>query len=418
MSYSMQTDNLKLPIYEEQDKPTYLGDWNETMETIDVGYGSVKTIEQNVDALEISIGNVVTSVNKCEEDINVNTASISENTAAIANNKTSIDDNKNEIDKLKLSLDPKKWKVVLIGDSYMDNHGLPRASLAATFARLYPDVTWYNYSDSGSGFGLGGLRGRNFAQQVANAAADLTSNNVPLDSITHVFVVGGRNDAGAQDGSELINRSTLIEKVNDCLGATATSFPEAKAVMFPCLYDWKLPRIALLSVEAVVREASQKAGVWCARNAWSLGIGEMGRLYIGGNDIHPNETGCELMCRSMITAIVNNDPNMMRCQFAHSGSYRFYLYESGIEVRGLSTVSGNTVVPRSELPSFIKVGVSESDDWYQDGSTFPVKYQFNTYGVVNQNSATMTPVYFNSNGLSCATSGVTVRMSFLIPIGF
>lgn len=418
MSYSNQTSNLGLPIYEAQDKPTYLGDWNESMEKLDVGYGAVQTIEQNVDALEESIGRVVESVEENRAAIDRNDASISENRAAIDRNAEDIASNAAEIGKIKMSLEPKGWRVVLIGDSYMDNHGLPRASLAETFRRLYPNVTWYNYSDSGSGFGLGGLRGRNFAQQVANAAADLPGKGVPVESITHVFVVGGRNDAGAQDGSELINRSTLIQKVNDCLGSIATSFPKAKAVMFPCLYDWKLPRIALLSVEAIVREASQNAGVWCARNAWSLGIGEMGRLYIGGDDIHPNETGCELMCRSMMAAIVNNNPNMMRCQFAHSGNYRFYLYESGIEIRGASTTSGNTVVPRNELPSFVKVGASENDTWYEDGSTLPVKYQLNTYGVVDQGTATMTPVYFNSNGLSCAKAGAYIRMSFLMPIGF
>lgn len=418
MSYSKQTSNLGLPIYEAQDKPTYLGDWNESMEKLDVGYGAVKTIEQNVDALEASIGKVVESVEENKAAIKTNDASISENKAAIDKNAKGIASNAAEIDKIKMTLEPKGWRVVLIGDSYMDNHGLPRASLAETFKRLYPNVTWYNYSDSGSGFGLGGLKGRNFAKQVANAAADLPGKGVPVESITHVFVVGGRNDAGAQDGSELINRSALIKNVNDCLGSIASSFPKAKAVMFPCLYDWKLPRIALLSVEAIVREASQNAGVWCARNAWSLGIGEMGRLYIGGDDIHPNETGCELMCRSMMTAIVNNNPNMMRCQFAHSGNYRFYLYESGIEVRGSSTTSGNTVVSRNDLPSFVKVGASENDTWYQDGSTLPVKYQFNTYGVVDQDSATMTPVYFNSNGLSCAKSGAPIRMSFLMPIGF
>lgn len=413
MSYTNQTTNLKLPIYEAQDKPSYLGDWNETMEALDTGYGTVKTIEKNVDALETSVGKVTESVKENNEAIKTLETSVSENKTATAKNTE-------EINKLKLSLEPKGWNVVLIGDSYLDKHGLSRASLYDSFKRIYPNVTWYNYADSGSGFGMGGLQGRNFAQQVTNAATDLTSKGVSVESITHVFVIGGRNDAGAQDGSELIDLSALTQKVNDCLGNIASSFPKAKAVMFPCLYDWKLPRIALLSVEAVVREASQKAGVWCARNAWSLGIGEMAKLYNGGDDIHPNENGCELMCRSMMAAIVNNIPNMMRCQFATAGNYRFYLYESGIEVRGASFAdyTGNVIIPRNELPSFIKVAASDDDNWYEDGSTLPVKYQLNTYGVIDQNALTMTFVYFNSEGFKCAKEGIKTRMSFLMPIGF
>ena len=413
MSYTNQTTNLKLPIYEAQDKPSYLGDWNETMEALDTGYGTVKTIEKNVDALETTVGKVTESVKENNEAIKTLETSVSENKTATAKNTE-------EINKLKLSLEPKGWNVVLIGDSYLDKHGLTRASLYDTFKRIYPNVTWYNYADSGSGFGIGGLQGRNFGQQVTNAAADLTGKGVSVESITHVFVIGGRNDAGAQDGSELIDRSALTQKVNECLGNIASSFPKAKAVMFPCLYDWKLPRIALLSVEAVVREASQKAGVWCARNAWSLGIGEMAKLYNGGDDIHPNENGSELMCRSMMAAIVNNNPNMMRCQFATAGNYRFYLYESGIEVRGASFAdyTGNVIIPRNDLPSFIKVAASEDDNWYEDGSTLPAKYQLNTYGVIDQDALTMTFVYFNSEGFKCAKEGITTRMSFLMPIGF
>lgn len=413
MSYTNHTTNLNLPIYEAQDKPSYLGDWNETMESLDTGYGAVKTIEKNVDALETSVGKVTESVKEANNAIKTLETSVSEN-------KIATEKNTEEINKLKLSLEPKGWNVVLIGDSYLDNHGLDRANLADTFKRIYPNVTWHNYADSGSGFGMGGLQGRNFAQQVTNAAADLTSKGVSVDGITHVFVIGGRNDAGAQDGSNAIDHSALTQKVNECLGNIASSFPKAKAVMFPCLYDWKLPRISLLSVEAVVREASQKNDVWCARNAWSLGIGEMAKLYNGGNDIHPNENGSELMCRSMMSAIVNNNPNMMRCQFGTAGNYRFYLNESGIEVRGASfnDYSGNIIIPRNELPSFIKVGASDDDTWYEDGSTLPVKYQLNTYGVLEEDDATLTFVYFNSEGFKCAKTNGKIRMSFLMPIGF
>lgn len=413
MSYTNHTTNLNLPIYEAQDKPSYLGDWNETMESLDTGYGAVKTIENNVDALETTVETVNVTVKETNAAVKKLETSVSEN-------KIATEKNTEEIIKLKLSLEPKGWNVVLIGDSYLDKHGLDRANLTDTFKRIYPNVTWHNYADSGSGFGMGGLQGRNFAQQVTNAAADLTEKGIDVNTITHVFVIGGRNDAGAQDGTELIDRSALTQKVNECLGNIASSFPKAKAVMFPCLYDWKLPRIALLSVEAVVREASQKKGVWCARNAWSLGIGEMAKLYNGGDDIHPNENGCELMCRSMMSAIVNNNPNMMRCQFATAGNYRFYLNESGIEVHGASfnDYTGNVIIPRNELPSFIKVGASDNDNWYEDGSTLPVKYQLNTYGVLEEDDGTMTFVYFNSEGFKCAKANGKIRMSFLMPIGF
>lgn len=35
MSYSEETPNYKLPLYLADDRPSYLGDWNETMNKID-----------------------------------------------------------------------------------------------------------------------------------------------------------------------------------------------------------------------------------------------------------------------------------------------------------------------------------------------------------------------------------------------
>lgn len=41
MSSSLKTENYELPIFEPDDRPSWLGDWNESMETIDTALGAV-----------------------------------------------------------------------------------------------------------------------------------------------------------------------------------------------------------------------------------------------------------------------------------------------------------------------------------------------------------------------------------------
>lgn len=69
MSYTDTTENLGLPIYVASDKPSYLGDWNETMNKLDTGYGTVDTIRQNVEALETSVSGIQEEVTGIQGDI-------------------------------------------------------------------------------------------------------------------------------------------------------------------------------------------------------------------------------------------------------------------------------------------------------------------------------------------------------------
>lgn len=49
MSFSNSTTNLHLPQYSQNDKPTYLGDFNQAMLDIDTGYASNKALAESAD---------------------------------------------------------------------------------------------------------------------------------------------------------------------------------------------------------------------------------------------------------------------------------------------------------------------------------------------------------------------------------
>ena len=73
MSYTDTTENLGLPIYVASDKPSYLGDWNETMNKLDTGYGVVETVKQNVEALETEVDGINTEIDGVKASISAET---------------------------------------------------------------------------------------------------------------------------------------------------------------------------------------------------------------------------------------------------------------------------------------------------------------------------------------------------------
>ena len=55
MSYSEETPNYMLPLYLADDRPSYLGDWNETMNKID---STMKSNESSSNNNEVAIANL------------------------------------------------------------------------------------------------------------------------------------------------------------------------------------------------------------------------------------------------------------------------------------------------------------------------------------------------------------------------
>ena len=109
MSYTDTTENLELPIYVASDKPSYLGDWNEAMNKLDTGYGTVETIKQNVEALETNVSEINTEIEGIKTSISEETTARengdqqlqTEITTQVGNINTTINGLESEISEVK-----------------------------------------------------------------------------------------------------------------------------------------------------------------------------------------------------------------------------------------------------------------------------------------------------------------------------
>lgn len=81
MSHTNETPNYKLPLFVDNDVPSWLGDFNEAMNELDTGLGDIKN--SNV-AQNVAITNLQTTVNGQVTDINNLKSTTEDHTAAIA----------------------------------------------------------------------------------------------------------------------------------------------------------------------------------------------------------------------------------------------------------------------------------------------------------------------------------------------
>lgn len=81
MSHTNETPNYKLPLFVDNDVPSWLGDFNEAMNELDTGMGDIKN--SNV-AQNIAITNLQTTVNGQATDITNLKETTADHTAAIA----------------------------------------------------------------------------------------------------------------------------------------------------------------------------------------------------------------------------------------------------------------------------------------------------------------------------------------------
>ena len=265
--------------------------------------------------------------------------------------------------------------VVLIGDSYVAGNN-PNAYMQAGFESNFPEFNFYNYGDSGSGYGMGGLASRDFSAQIDYAAANIQSDHsVSPADVGYVMIFGGRNDVGAQDSTTLPQYATLYPKVLATYKNAKTKFPNAIISAF-FLYDWKLPNIAVLGMCDIMREAGANTGVFVPENTWSLGIGKMVSMYVGGTDIHPNQAGAETMAVQCMLAMLDKKHNMMLRQywFYYSTGIKNNIYlelnESGLLVDMFGTISASPICDKAACPPFLKGAGSRTANWYAQGDTF------------------------------------------------
>lgn len=171
MGYELSTPNLKLPIYQATDRPSYLGDWNEAMGNIDTGYGAVTDIGKNVSALETTVAGHTNSI----AGINSNIASINGNINTINGNIATINSNNKT---------PYGAKAVMFGDS--NTLGTYVTSPLITLIKnAFGMSSAVNYGVSNATF-LSVSGHPQVIAQINAQAADTT--------VDYVFLFGGIND--------------------------------------------------------------------------------------------------------------------------------------------------------------------------------------------------------------------------------
>lgn len=192
MSYTNTTENLELPLYVGSDKPSYLGDWNETMDKLDTSYGTVKTVESNVSALETTVNGHTTLINANTEGLNAVNGKIAAMTPRL--NGT---------------------ELVIFGDSW----AAPTVA-AATWPTVVGKITGlnvHNYAIDGASFSNAYMN-----QQVQTFINDKTFDKAGIAAVIMVFGVNDQHIHSVAAGTEANN---IVNWMNTFVGEIPASAP-------------------------------------------------------------------------------------------------------------------------------------------------------------------------------------------------
>lgn len=318
-----------------------------------------------------------------------------------------------------IPLSKRNAHVILIGDSYVHDNNSATATIGNSIINLMDNWDVYNAADGGSAFTFGGENGRTYKAQF-----DFAKNNYAnFNQTDAVIVIGSRNEAGGYY-SPHYPTSNLGSTVDTFLDDVTSSLPNAKVYIFPSLWDWIMPNSNLKAVQTIIEQIATKYNVFCAKGCWSWGIGEEQTLYMGGTNIHPNQTGCDLFAKYIIDAI---DENREYCWINHTahigsdgGNYHLNIYTQedniclqGAWVQNNASAAENRICHLSTLPLWLR--------WKdRSGSTrlFLIGYGWcSAFSSSTNGNNGLYGVFFGSDGLSVGM-GVESRSDVVLPDGF
>lgn len=179
--------------------------------------------------------------------------------------------------------------LVGIGDSYFEGF---RTNNPATDSMIVKaagllGLECRNYAVGGSGYTIGGTKGKTFKQQIQQASAELGAGK---NAVKYVVVGGGRNDSVAAVTESI---------VYDTLTTAKTLFPNAEIVQIPMMWDNSWPSYDQAQKYGVMTEGGRHAAVKVVYDApsWGLFWGS------GMTDIHPNTKGSETYAQYLALGI-------------------------------------------------------------------------------------------------------------------
>lgn len=238
-----------------------------------------------------AISKADTADGKADNNTAILTALGADNVSNAAAKKTRWDNTYTKLESDgKYALKPVEQTLLVgIGDSYFEGFRTDNPvtdSMIVKAAGLL-GLGCRNYSVGGSGYTIGGTKGKTFKQQIQQASAELGASK---DSVKYVVVGGGRNDSV----------SAVTESiVYDTLTTAKTLFPNAEIVQIPMMWDNSWPSYDQAQKYGVMTEGGRHAAVKVVYDApsWGLFWGS------GMTDIHPNTQGSETYAQYLALGI-------------------------------------------------------------------------------------------------------------------
>lgn len=359
MGYELTTDNLHLPLYQENDRPSYLGDWNETMRKLDTGYAEVETIASNVSALETTVQGIQT--NKADK-------------TQVAALETRVDGNESSITALGASVTAlekstsnawKSWsgkKCIIIGDSFSDETS---GQKWPTYLSQMLGFTYYNYAVGSTGFLDPGSSGQNmpFNSQVLKAATEHSADKADID---YVFVFGGYNDVSNKPGA-----SQMQDAATQVCVSIQTNFPNAEIVFIPM--NWRVDKFTATArnyaaaLKYGATDITVTTPVHIIDEVWMWLL--CSPSYYGSDNLHPNANGYKSLARYFAAWLTGGDLrrdamemftfNAQNCSYYYTDSEMPFLHGDQIIIPPFyveigTQFTGNTSV--GTIPDIMRPG--------------------------------------------------------------
>lgn len=261
MGYSKETPNYHLPQYIADDRPSYLGDWNETMGIIDAGMqenkGDIADVDTKVVNLTTRVGNAENDIDQLQTDV----ATANQNASAAQQAVTALEGNvytKEQADQRFEYKYGSDSSAILgcIGDSILagwsDEHpsNIPAWDTYLGAALGFASGNVFKSGIGGAGFGSG----TTFTEQVTTLKNAITSAGKNVNDVKLIVVGGGVNDVRNN-----ISHQNVLQGAANCVNAIGAAFPNAEIHVFPMLIGTTGLSSKLLDLENAVTEGVQKA---------------------------------------------------------------------------------------------------------------------------------------------------------------
>lgn len=190
----------------------------------------------------------------------------------------------------KYALKPVEQNLLVgIGDSYFEGFRTdnPATDSMIVKAAGLLGLECRNYAVGGSGYTIGGTKGKTFKQQIQQASAELGAGK---SAVKYVVIGGGRNDLP----------SAVTESiVYDTLNTAKTLFPDAEIVQIPMMWDNTWPTFNEAQKYGAMVEGGRHAVVKIVYDAPSWGL----FWKSGMTDIHPNTQGSDIYAQYVAKGI-------------------------------------------------------------------------------------------------------------------